>query len=310
MMTLWMCAALLAAPALATEPADYTEPAPPSVTIKAPSHGQTVQGSLPVSVDAAADSAIREVILFVDGSTVAVSWSAPAAFTLDATQFSDGKHTLSAKAISKGNGSGTASIDIMVINSGHKPGKPAPSPEREYARRNPWRIGVDGGYAMKPLLEKVKYPAGTSPITYKPALLPGARAGYALASWFELGLAAGETTFKEKSPSPTAANPDAKLSYVDVSVRLARPIEHDSKTGESSYYEPFLQLGGGTYDLTSDLSAKKKFRGGSFALGLDVRVTPHLSLGFAIGAQALSLGDHAMFVVLDPDFRATWRFSL
>ncbi|MEX0621419.1 MAG: Ig-like domain-containing protein [Candidatus Woykebacteria bacterium] len=93
---------------------------PPLVSITSPSPNQSVFGMVDVQINASDNSAVEEVELFVDGSSIGTSTSATAGvYTIDwdSTNVSDGTHTLVAKATdSLGNVGTSTGVTVSVDN--------------------------------------------------------------------------------------------------------------------------------------------------------------------------------------------------
>lgn len=88
----------------------------PVVTLDSPVEGQTVYGSVPVTVTASDDKGVVRVELYGDGALLATDATAPYSFALDTTVFTNGGHTLQAVAVDT---IGTAAFDdagVVVEN--------------------------------------------------------------------------------------------------------------------------------------------------------------------------------------------------
>lgn len=88
----------------------------PTVSIVSPGDGSTAIGIVPVSVDAADDTAVALVLLSVDGVEVAQSITAPYQFDLDTTVFNDGSRILTATAQDAAGNNASHSIALNVDN--------------------------------------------------------------------------------------------------------------------------------------------------------------------------------------------------
>ena len=88
------------------------EPTPPTITIKSPSAGKTVQPHFTVKVNADDETGIDRVELYVDGGKSAENKTAP--FTLKAPDLPEGPHTIETRAfdVQQTTASAMASIDL------------------------------------------------------------------------------------------------------------------------------------------------------------------------------------------------------
>jgi len=71
-------------------------PTPPTVSIKSPGDGKTVQPHFAVRIDATDDVAIDHVELYVDGTLAGMTTTAP--YVIDAPDLAEGAHTVEARA--------------------------------------------------------------------------------------------------------------------------------------------------------------------------------------------------------------------
>jgi thermitase len=94
----------------------YTPPAPPTVTIAAPSNGSTVQGMVSVTGSASASAGLSSVQFYVDGTLASTSTSSPYSFSWNTSSASNATHTLMVKAIDKLNNAGQATVSAVVNN--------------------------------------------------------------------------------------------------------------------------------------------------------------------------------------------------
>ena len=88
----------------------------PSVSISSPANGSTVSGTTTVNVNASDNVGISKIEFLVDGTLLANSSSSPATFTLDSVKFSNGTHTLTARATDTSGNQASASVTINVQN--------------------------------------------------------------------------------------------------------------------------------------------------------------------------------------------------
>jgi len=71
-------------------------PTPPTVAIKSPGDGKTVQPHFAVQIDAMDDTAIDHVELWIDGALAGMTMTAP--YVIDAPDLDEGPHTVEARA--------------------------------------------------------------------------------------------------------------------------------------------------------------------------------------------------------------------
>ncbi|MHA1686729.1 MAG: lamin tail domain-containing protein [Candidatus Heimdallarchaeaceae archaeon] len=90
---------------------------PPTVTITSPSDGETVSGTIHITVSASDSSGINAYEIYIDGVLVASSNS----YYWDTTAYSDGTHTILAKAQDNAGNWGEDTINVTVDNSGYVP---------------------------------------------------------------------------------------------------------------------------------------------------------------------------------------------
>jgi hypothetical protein len=96
--------------------------AAPTVTITSPASGSTVSGSVTVVVAATAGSGtIARVELWIDGALVATATDAPYRFTGDSAGFSDGPHSLVARAYDTAGSVGTSAAVVLTNKNGRQP---------------------------------------------------------------------------------------------------------------------------------------------------------------------------------------------
>jgi hypothetical protein len=89
---------------------------PPSVSVPAPTGSSKVSGRVVFSANAWDNVAIGHVDLFVDGVLVSSDYSAPYSCEWDTTQYSQGNHTLSARAYDASGFYTDASVVVTVEN--------------------------------------------------------------------------------------------------------------------------------------------------------------------------------------------------
>ncbi|MCB9652184.1 MAG: S8 family serine peptidase [Deltaproteobacteria bacterium] len=94
----------------------------PTVSISAPTNGATVNGIVPVSYSASDNVGVDTVEFLVDGN-VASSGGPGATFSWDSTTVADGAHTLEVRATDAAGNSGSASVNVTVVNSSASDGQ-------------------------------------------------------------------------------------------------------------------------------------------------------------------------------------------
>ncbi len=94
-------------------PADST---PPTVSITAPANGATVSGSQTFSADASDNVAVTRVEFYVDATLVYTDTAAPYQTDLNTGSYSNGAHTLKAKAFDT-NQSAESPISVTISNA-------------------------------------------------------------------------------------------------------------------------------------------------------------------------------------------------
>jgi chitodextrinase len=88
----------------------------PSVSLDAPTNGQTIQLTVPISATASDDLDLNRVEFYIDSSLIYTITSAPFSFNWDSYTVHNGSHTITAKAIdASGNFSSQSSI-VTVTN--------------------------------------------------------------------------------------------------------------------------------------------------------------------------------------------------
>ena len=100
----------------------------PSASITAPAGGTTVNGSVPVGVDASDDVGVTRVELWVDGSLSSTDATAPYSFAWDSTAVNDGNHTLQARAYDAAGNVGTSGAIVIQVANGGGTGEELPAP--------------------------------------------------------------------------------------------------------------------------------------------------------------------------------------
>lgn len=88
----------------------------PSVTITNPKFGSTVSGTITATVTASDNISVVKVEYLLDNVLIATSTSSPFSTTINTSNYSNGSHTLLAKAYDAANNIGTNSITITINN--------------------------------------------------------------------------------------------------------------------------------------------------------------------------------------------------
>lgn len=89
---------------------------PPSVSVPSPTGSSKVSGTVVFSANASDNVGISQVDLYIDGVLVARDTTAPHSFNWDTTQYSQGSHTLFARAFDASGFYTDASISVNVEN--------------------------------------------------------------------------------------------------------------------------------------------------------------------------------------------------
>lgn len=89
---------------------------PPSVSIPSPTGSSKVSGTVVFSANASDNVGISQVDLYIDGVLVARDTTAPYSFNWDTTQYSQGSHTLFARAFDASGFYTDARISVIVEN--------------------------------------------------------------------------------------------------------------------------------------------------------------------------------------------------
>lgn len=89
----------------------------PSVSITAPSNGATISGSVPLSATASDDHSITKVVFYIDSATIVEDTTAPYETTLASTSYSNGAHTLKAKAYDSAGQTTDSTVSITINNA-------------------------------------------------------------------------------------------------------------------------------------------------------------------------------------------------
>jgi alpha-tubulin suppressor-like RCC1 family protein len=90
---------------------------PPHVSVTSPADGATVSGSIPFSANASDNVGVMSVQFRVDGIFVGTDSTAPYSISLDTKAFSNGSHSLIARAFdTSGNPATSTAIDVTINN--------------------------------------------------------------------------------------------------------------------------------------------------------------------------------------------------
>ncbi|MEA3192093.1 MAG: hypothetical protein QOD26_426 [Betaproteobacteria bacterium] len=98
-----------------------TANAAPSVSLTAPTSGQTVSGTLALSAIAADDHGVSKVVFMVDSTTLATDTTSPYSASLNTTTLANGTHTVKAQAFDASGLSTTSQVSINVQNTATTP---------------------------------------------------------------------------------------------------------------------------------------------------------------------------------------------
>lgn len=91
---------------------------PPTVSITAPANNATVQGNVPINVNASDNSGgtgVAKVEFYVDGALKNTDTTAPYSYTWDSKTVPDGSHTINAKAFDKASPTNAAPSQNTII---------------------------------------------------------------------------------------------------------------------------------------------------------------------------------------------------
>ena len=88
-----------------------TDTESPSVTITSPASGHTTSGSVTITVEASDNEEVTEVELLIDGTVESTDSSAPYSFNIDFSSYSEGAHSVVAKAY---DGSDNSSVSDAI----------------------------------------------------------------------------------------------------------------------------------------------------------------------------------------------------
>lgn len=94
----------------------FADTTPPSVKFTSPTNDATVSGTVSVQVSASDNVGVASVTLYLDGTAVASTSTAPYAFSWNTTSVVDGVHTLKAVAVDAANNTSSAQISVTVRN--------------------------------------------------------------------------------------------------------------------------------------------------------------------------------------------------
>jgi chitodextrinase len=109
--------ALSAAASATTQTAPPPDTTAPTVNITAPAAGATVSGSVNVTVSATDNVGVAKVELYVDGTKVATSTTAPFTNAWNTTAVANGNHSLTVKAYDAANNAGTSAAVAVTVNN-------------------------------------------------------------------------------------------------------------------------------------------------------------------------------------------------
>ncbi|MCK7500702.1 MAG: Ig-like domain-containing protein [Comamonadaceae bacterium] len=122
------------------------EDAPPVVDIVSPDEGQTVYGTVTVSVSASDDKGVARVELYGDGALLGTLAAAPYDFALDTTVFANGSRVLRAVAVDTIGTTSSAEVTVVAENIFAPASLKAvrvgqPQPDAQGIRRRPDLVG-------------------------------------------------------------------------------------------------------------------------------------------------------------------------
>jgi hypothetical protein len=91
---------------------------PPTVAISAPVAGATISGTLSFVQATASDNAtVSKVEFYIDGALLGTDTTSPYSFSLNTTLYSNGSHTLTAKAYDNSNNTKTSTAVAVTVNN-------------------------------------------------------------------------------------------------------------------------------------------------------------------------------------------------
>jgi hypothetical protein len=121
---------------------------PVSVSISAPTPGQSVSAQITLSATAASSAGIASVQFQLDGANLnpAVTSGSPYLYSLDTTGVANGPHTVKAIATDNANQQATASVSFTVNNASGGGGASATFVKKDGTTRGSWKnvYGKDG----------------------------------------------------------------------------------------------------------------------------------------------------------------------
>ncbi|MCP5101847.1 MAG: PEGA domain-containing protein [bacterium] len=91
---------------------------PPTVSIQSPADADTVSGTVSIQVNAADDSGVDKVEIYIDDSLIATLTAAPYTYEWDSTAVADGSHTIKATAFDTASQTADAEVTVTVGNGG------------------------------------------------------------------------------------------------------------------------------------------------------------------------------------------------
>lgn len=117
---------------------------PPVASITSPANGATISKTITFSADATDNVKVAKVVFTVDGNAVATDMTPPYSTSLDTTLYTNGSHTLRAKAYDAAGNTRTPQITVTVSNAGTPP-----NPTILSFTANPAGTQVGGGTLLK-----------------------------------------------------------------------------------------------------------------------------------------------------------------
>ncbi len=90
----------------------------PTVSITAPTNGATVSGTTTISASASDNVGVSKVEFYIDGSLKGTDTSSPYSYSWSTTSYSDGSHSIYAKAYDAANNVGTSTTITVTVSNG------------------------------------------------------------------------------------------------------------------------------------------------------------------------------------------------
>lgn len=101
---------------------DFPDTTAPTISITYPQNGDTVVGTINLSVNASDDHGIQKIVYELDGTELATVTTSPYSYLFNTKQAANGNYTLSAKAFDTNNNIGTSNyVSITISNPVNHP---------------------------------------------------------------------------------------------------------------------------------------------------------------------------------------------